>query len=60
MSGALERLEEVREDMRKLERDLATQKRYFDSEEVARQVRERVSEKGKATASNQEPAEPQP
>ena len=60
MSGALERLDEVREDMRKLEQDLATQKRYFDSEEVARQVRERVNEKGKATASNQEPTEPKP
>ena len=52
MTGALKRLDEVRDDMRRLQQDLESQKRYFDSDDVARQVRERLNEAVRESGSN--------
>lgn len=42
MSAVLKRLEEVRESMKELTRDLRAPRRYFDAGEVNRKVTERV------------------
>ena len=60
MSGALKRLDDVREDMRRLQQELATEKQYFDSDEVGHKVRERVAELVKESGSGSGSSKPKP
>jgi hypothetical protein len=44
MSGVLKRLDDVRETMRQLRRELDTPNHYFDPNEVNRKVAERIEQ----------------
>lgn len=57
MSGVLKRLEDVREAMKQLSRELATPNHYFDLNEVNRKVAERIeNEQPKVRPGNGVPA----